>query len=319
MNIIGLDIGGTKCSIVHLDQDGNLVEGKQIPTADFESTWRKLRKEIGEMDLGSSPVFGISYGGPVDTLRNEILPSQNLPEWERHSLAELLPENFGGEAYIMNDANAGALAEWIYGAARGYKNVIFLTFGTGLGAGIILENRLYEGTNGMAGEIGHIRMARQGPIGCGKEGSFEGFCSGGGLARLVKIKAGETGAEIDFNLGTDEEITARHIGRAAAKGDPAALEILAQSGKYLGAGLSILIDILNPQIIVIGSIYKRCQKFLEGPMREVLEKEALQASLRACRIVPSELGDSIGSYAAVAVALYRKGIISFKKDIPEIN
>ncbi|HUU27143.1 MAG TPA: ROK family protein [archaeon] len=307
MRIIGVDIGGTKCTVSRIEENPDHIQCKQIPTSDFESTLSEICKAIAELGADSSPVFGISYGGPLDTKNNTLLPAQNLPGWERYSLVNLLTGQFGGKAFIMNDANAGALAEWYYGAARGYSNIIFLTFGTGMGAGIILDNRLYEGSDGLAGEIGHIRMAPDGPVGCGKAGSFEGFCSGGGLAQLARRKALELGGKVDFNPGSIEEITAKHVGLAAEKGDPAARELLAQSGYRLGMALSVLIDILNPQVIVLGGIYRRCQKFLEPSMREILQQETLPVPLKTCRIVPTELGDNIGKYSAISVALYRMG------------
>jgi glucokinase len=207
----------------------------------------------------------------------------------------------------MNDANAGALAEWKHGAAIGCRNVVFLTFGTGMGAGIILDNRLYEGTSGYAGEVGHVRLAASGPVGYGKAGSFEGLCSGGGIGRLAQAKARELGGRVAFNPGSIEDITARDVAQAAERGDPVATELLSTVGWYLGLGLSFLIDILNPQIIVMGGIFGRCDKFLEPTMRQALQEESLPRPLRDCRIVPAALGEDIGNYAAVAVARYRKG------------
>jgi glucokinase len=207
-------------------------------------------------------------------------------------------EQFGGDAHLMNDANAGALAEWQFGAGRGARNMIFLTHGTGMGAGLILDGRLYEGTTGDAGEVGHIRLADTGPVGYGKPGSFEGFCSGGGIAQLARGQL--PGMDLP---------TARDVAKAAAEGVHEAVEILAESGRRLGQALALLIDILNPELIVLGSIYCRAGNLLEPAMRKALTREALEGPRNACRIVPASLGERLGTVAAVAVALYRSGLL----------
>ncbi|MBQ8027121.1 MAG: ROK family protein, partial [Clostridia bacterium] len=180
------------------------------------------------------------------------------------------------------------------------------TFGTGMGAGLILDGRLYSGTNDMAGEVGHIRLASDGPMGYGKKGSFEGFCSGGGIADLAKqivLSKLEQGVKPSFCSDTSQidSITARSVAVAACEGDETAVEIYDICGEYLGKGLAVLIDILNPEAIVIGSIYQRSSALLQEKMEKALETEALPQSMQVCRILPAELGDSIGDYAALGV------------------
>jgi glucokinase len=307
MNIIGLDIGGTKCTVIRVDLEGTPRVVRRFPTTNARDTLEEFYATIEEMGAGDQPVFGVSCGGPLDSEEGVILSPPNLPGWDRVPIVKELVGRFGGEAYLMNDANAGAIAEWKWGAAIGCKNVVFLTFGTGMGAGIILDNRLYEGTSGYAGEVGHVRLAADGPVGYGKAGSFEGLCSGGGIGRLAQAKARELDGRAAFSPGSIEDITARDVTQAAERGDPVATELLSTVGRYLGLGLSLLIDILNPQIIVMGGIYGRCQRFLEPAMRRALSEESLPQPLRDCRIVPAALGEEIGNYAAVAVARYRKG------------
>jgi len=307
MNIIGLDIGGTKCAVIRADRDGIPHKVKGFPTTNVRDTLGEFYRTIEEMNPGEHPVFGVSCGGPLDSEEGMILSPPNLPGWDQVPIVKELTDRFGGEAYLMNDANAGAIAEWKHGAAVGCRNVVFLTFGTGMGAGIILDNRLYEGTSGYAGEVGHVRLAAEGPVGYGKAGSFEGLCSGGGIGRLAQAKARELGGRVAFNPGSVEDITTRDVALAAERGDPVATELLSTVGRYLGLGLSFLIDILNPQVIVMGSIYGRCQKFLESTMSQALQEESLPRPLRDCRIVSAALGEDIGNYAAVAVARYRKG------------
>ena len=219
-----------------------------------------------------------------------------------------LKKEFGVPVMLRNDADACALAEWSMGAGKGCKNMIFLTFGTGMGAGLILNNELYSGTTSMAGEVGHIRMEEDGPFGYGKYGSFEGFCSGGGIAKLGRMKAEEALREGKPPLFCRSEaelegISSKSIAEALEQGDELAAEIFDTVGTYLGRGLSVLIDILNPQMIVIGSIYGRQKSVLDKKMMETLEKEALPVSRKACRIVPASLGELIGDYAAVSVGI----------------
>jgi len=209
---------------------------------------------------------------------------------------------------VQNDANACALAEWMMGAGRGTKNMIFLTFGTGMGAGLILNGQLYTGTNDLGGEVGHMRMAEEGPVGFGKAGSFEGFCSGGGIAKLAGIlvsKRLQAGRRVDFCPSEDliGNITAKTVFEAAIAGDPVASEIVGISTSYLGKGLAILIDILNPECIVIGSIYTRNEELLKPYIEKILEIKAIPAAHRVCEIRPALLGDQIGDYAALCVAM----------------
>jgi glucokinase len=168
--------------------------------------------------------------------------------------------------------------------------MVFLTFGTGMGAGLILNSRLYRGTNDLAGEVGHIRLEDDGPMGYGKRGSFEGFCTGCGL----------TNAATDLGL----DYSAREVFERAAGGDATCMQLLGQLAKQLGRELAILIDLLNSQKIILGSIYSRQSDMLKSLMLSELSKQALPQSLAACEILPAELGESIGDYAAMAVAYY---------------
>jgi glucokinase len=288
--IVGLDIGGTKCAAVIARDDGSPRELVRIATANPRETLDALFDAI-EATAPHDPVFGVSCGGPLDEKAGLILSPPNLPSWDGIAIVDELTARLGGRAFLMNDANAGALAEWRYGAAQGLRNVIFLTFGTGNGAGLILDGRLYEGTSGSAGEVGHVRIAEKGPVGYGKAGSFEGLASGGGIARLATERYGHP-------------MAARGVAEAAERGDLIAITLLADVGRSLGRGLAILIDLLNPEMIVLGSLYVRCQRFFESSMREALEAEALPQPLRDCSIVPAALGEEIGDYAAIAVARY---------------
>ena len=252
--------------------------------------------------------IGISCGGPLDSKKGVILGPPNLIGWSYVPIVDQIKEHYGVPVRLQNDANACAVAEWKFGAGRGFRNVVFLTFGTGLGAGLILDGRLYCGANDNAGEVGHIRLEKFGPVGYGKSGSFEGFCSGGGIAQLgytlglEKSQQGKMPLYLKSGM-TKEDITAKSIAEAAEQGDETALEVYNICGEYLGKGLSVLIDILNPERIIIGSIFARSKNLLWQSASEVIKREALGSSESCCEVVAAELGENIGDYAAIATAL----------------
>lgn len=305
MSIIGIDIGGTKCAVSRRTAAGGVEEVARFATRGWRETLDEFFRAVEKLpEAGTAPAFGISCGSPQDSRRGLILSPPNLPGWERVPVCAEFVKRFGGQAWLMNDANACALAEWQFGAGRGCRSMIFLTMGTGMGAGLILDGRLYEGVTGNAGEAGHVRLAPDGPLGYGKRGSFEGFCSGGGIAQLAQAAVRARGLATAFGAARTEEITARHLGEAARAGDALAREIWGQVGARLGEALAVLVDVLNPERIVIGSIYPRCREFIEPAMQAALRREALAASLADCRVAPAELGEAIGNYGAVAVARY---------------
>lgn len=314
---IGVDIGGTKCAVClgALQDDEIVIENKlQFPTNVNKGPKYSIDNIISAiqtvvLDEHISGI-GISCGGPLDSKNGVILSPPNLPGWDSIGIVDILQDEFKVKTKLMNDANACAVAEWKFGAATGLNNIIFLTFGTGMGSGLILNGALYEGACGMAGEAGHIRMSRTGPVGYGKTGSFEGYCSGGGIARLAKAKAEkllDKGKTVSFCIDrlSLDDITARSVADAALNKDPAALWVYRKSGEYLGRGLSVLLDILNPEMIVIGSIFTRSRDLLWPHAKRMLEKEALYLTNKSCRIVPAALTESLGDIAAICAVLYQ--------------
>jgi len=312
---LGFDIGGTKCSVVLGDRNFKVYEkvvfatrterGYQDILNDFKKHTYAL---FGKYERSNLVKIGISCGGPLDSEKGIIYSPPNLPGWDSVPIVEIFQKEFDVDTLVQNDANACALAEWMMGAGVGTRNMIFLTFGTGMGAGLIINGQLYPGTNDLAGEAGHIRLAEDGPVGFGKAGSFEGFCSGGGIAQLAVSIISEklrTGERVDFCPSKDmlNDITARTVFEAAIASDPVAREIVNISAAYLGKGLAVLIDILNPECIVIGSIYARNEELFKPRIEKVLEREAIPAARKVCKIVPAALGDNIGDYAALCVAL----------------
>lgn len=311
--LIGLDIGGTKCGVCCGEyQNGTVTLQKktQFPTpqnGNPDEVLSLFREKISQFSQGKLDAIGISCGGPLDSRRGVILSPPNLPGWDRVEIVRYFKEKFGVPVYLQNDANACALAEWKLGAGIGLQNLIFLTFGTGMGAGLILDGRLYHGTSDLAGEVGHIRLDRFGPPGFGKSGSFEGFCSGGGIAQLARTKALEQlqlGKQTAYckSYAELDAITAKRVAECAYAGDAQAREVYSICAKKLGAALSLLVDILNPQAIILGSIFARSGDLLWEEANRVMLQECIPASYAACEIKPAKLGDDIGNYAALIVA-----------------
>ena len=307
---IGIDVGGTKCAAVAAHACSgkpSILMKRRFATSDhprWQDMLSALADAVDEMcgQLGETPVgIGVSCGGPLDSRRGVILSPPNLPLWDEVPVTDFFAQRFGVPAFLQNDANACAVAEWRFGAGQGCRNMIFLTFGTGLGAGMILGGRLYSGTNDMAGEVGHIRLAPDGPVGYGKSGSFEGFCSGGGIAQLAAIRLREHLRSGGTTTLRADDLSAASVAAHADAGDAFAQSIYAEVGAKLGAGLAVLVDVLNPERIVIGSIFARSGHLLRSETERVLHTEALACSMQVCQIVPAALGDEIGDYAALGV------------------
>ena len=318
--VIGLDVGGTKCAVTlaYCGDDGDLpdiVYKVKFPT-EVGKPYAVLERFTAEIDtaLSSNGLvyadisgIGISCGGPLDSVRGVVMSPPNLPAWDNIPICEYFKSHTGIDTYLQNDANACAMAEWKYGAGRGYSDMAFLTFGTGLGAGLILGGRLHRGANDMAGEIGHVRLENDGPIGYGKRGSAEGFCSGGGIRQLgitALSRLVESGENTENNAlymacgGDFQKINAKMIGDLAESGDEFCLEIYRASARKLGRTIAILCDVVDPQITVIGGIYMRSAALIEPELMRVLKEEALAP----CKVVPAALGEKVGDYAAVSVA-----------------
>jgi glucokinase len=312
----GVDIGGTKTAVLISADPPHVLKRVEFPTLpangpqpaieEIKSALHAMLVERGPSGASLAGI-GISCGSPLDAQRGMIQAPPNLPTWIDIPIVEILSAEFGCAAYLENDANAGALAEHRFGAGRGACNMVFLTMGTGFGAGIIIDGRICQGANGNAGEIGHVRLTADGPVGYHKAGSAEGWVSGGGLAQWAAKaigaarEAGESSLLLD--LPQDYPVTARDIGMAAEKNDALACRIVKQLGQKLGHALAILVDVLNPERIVIGGLAMRLGERLLEPARQALAEEALPHSVAVCKIVPAALGESIGDIAALCIAM----------------
>ena len=312
----GVDIGGTKTAVLISVDPPNVLKRVEFPTIPangpqpaINQIKSNLRDILAELDSSAKFLsgIGVSCGSPLDAKRGIIQAPPNLSTWVDVPIVEIMQAEFGCPVYLENDANAGALAENRFGAGKGANNMVFLTMGTGFGAGIIVDGRIYQGTNGNAGEIGHVRLTPDGPVGYHKAGSAEGWVSGGGLAQWASTvintarESGEPSLLLDLPL--DQKVTARDVGLAAEKDDPLACRIVTRLGEKLGYALAILVDILNPERIVIGGLAMRLGERLFEPARRKLAEEALPHSAGVCQIVPAALGESIGDVAALCIAM----------------
>lgn len=323
--IVGLDIGGTKCAAV-LAKAGlqiEIIDRIQIASRTeegFAPLWRRLTEALNTLVEKNGLRFqevaaiGVSCGGPLDSEQGMILSPPNLPGWDDIPITSMLTEQFGVPAFLQNDANACALAEWQLGAGKGSRNMLFLTMGTGFGCGIIADGRLLNGTNSLAGEVGHIRLKEDGPIGFGKAGSAEGFCGGSGIARLMQAYTAQRIATGDPPRWVQDgcaqaDYSAKLLSAYAKMGDRDALALWDTVGERLGETLSVLIDLFNPSHIVIGSIFARCEAFLRPAMERAIKREALANAAAVCKIMPADLGEQIGDYASVLTACYALGLM----------
>ncbi len=217
-----------------------------------------------------------------------------MANWGQAPLKLHLQAHCNLPVFVEHDGNAGALAEFYFGAGQGTRNLIFLTMGTGFGGGIILNGAIYHGSTDGAGEVGHVRLADDGPVEYGKAGSWEGFCSGAGIVKLARLRAPEIWGE---------QATTHEIVQSALQGNPPAVALITEVGQWLGKGLAALVDILNPDVIVIGTLGVALGDLVLEPAWVVIRREALPISANACRLVPAKLGSSLMDIGCLMAAL----------------
>ena len=313
----GVDIGGTKTAVVLSSHAPAILKRVVFPTLPAEGPGPAIKQIIAglrealssqQMNVTDLRSIGISCGSPLDPVTGIIQSPPNLSTWREVPIKSILENEFGVPCALENDANAGALAEHWFGAGRGVNSMVFLTMGTGLGAGLIFDGRLYRGASYLAGEIGHVRLRRSGPRGHNKTGSAEAWASGAGMAQVAEklgwaaSTSGETRAAGSAD-GSPASHSARDIWEAAQSGDAVAQRIVKITGTRLGEVLAILVDLLNPERIVIGGLAVRMGEALLGPARAVVKREGLNGTVSACQIVPAALGEEIGDVAALCAAL----------------
>jgi glucokinase len=313
--LLGIDIGGTKFAATIARGAGQRISRIEFPT-DLASDWgRFLRDSFGRIDRmiedahltkGDIVAAGVSCGGPLNESAGLILSPPNLPGWDTVPVRTLVEEHFGVPCALMNDANACALAEWHQRGRSDRINLVFLTYGTGMGAGFILKGELYAGASFQAGEVGRLPLRVNTPRSGSLDGTFEQFCSGRGLVTLAhKLAVHAPNHYSDGPIAArvaDQTVSAKELANRAREGDPLAQDLFRVSGTALGLGLAMIVDMLNPDLIVIGSIYARCKDLLADVAQATLAQSSHPLSVQDVKIEPSALGESLGDIAGLMVA-----------------
>lgn len=312
---LGIDLGGTKILTAVANADGHLYsrdhsitpaeEGHQ---AVIQSIFQSIESSLNQAQITTTDLTAIGIGAPglSNPETGVLYTSPNLPGWQDVPLRDVIEKELNTKAFLINDANAAALGELYFGAAKGIRNFIYITLSTGIGSGIIIDGNIYTGSTGTAGEMGHMVIDDEGPLcKCGSRGCWEILASGTAIAREAKnrIKQGIRTSILDYADGEIEKVNAEVIDKAARAGDNLAKEIIIHTGYYVGVGLSNLINIFNPEMIVIGGGLSNIGDMLLEPAYEEAKRRAFAQSYGAVRFVRAELGRNSGVLGAAAFAL----------------
>lgn len=321
--LLGLDIGGTKIGLCVGTPGGEVLASDRIDVDHAQAPEQILgvcRERLAELLQSVGPAggrrvlaLGAACPGPLDYKGGRFINPPNNPRWHGFALRDWLAKSFDHPTAMMNDANAAALAEWKWGAGRGFDNVVFLTMSTGMGSGLIIDGRLFEGPLGLAGEIGSMKLDSRddGPVGFAKRGSVEGYGSGPGMSQmavseaLVCVQSGQASALVEAYRARGT-VSTRELCEAARAGDAAARRVTGRVAHELGRLMAVMTDILNPEVFVLGTIGTAYPDvFIPGAL-ETLRREAVAAACEIVRIEPSTLPDR-GNQQALAVALHALG------------
>ena len=312
---LGIDLGGSKILTAVVNAQGQISSRDHSPTpaaegqeAVIKSILESVDRALNQAGIATSDLGAIGMGAPgiSNPETGIIFASPNLPGWRDVPLRDIIERELGKKTLVMNDANAAALGELYFGAGRGARNFICITIGTGIGGGIIIDGKIYTGAFGAAGEVGHMTIDNNGPLcNCGNTGCWETLASGTALVREAKhqIEEGARTSILDYAGGDIEKVTPRIIHAAVGQGDNLARELIAQTGYYLGVGLANLINIFNPELIVIGGGLSNIGDMLLNPAFKTAKKRAYREVYQAVRFVPAELGQNSGVLGAAAFAL----------------
>jgi len=312
--VVGVDLGGTKIA-VGLFTSGKLTLQHLQPTRAQEGTQaviEGLRQAISQLvsqagiDFSQLRGIGLAAAGAIDSHNGVVTLSPNLPGWRNIPLRQIMKDSLGVPIYLINDANAAALGEYLFGAGQNVPNLVYVTVSTGIGGGIIINGEVYEGISGAAGEVGHMTIDINGlACNCGSNGCLETLASGAALAREARrhIEAGEGVAILEASGGDLGQVSAKAVFLAAQRGDRLAGELIRQTGFYLGVGLTNLVNIFNPELIIVGGGLSNMGEWLLKPARDVVRKRAYEISASAVRIVPAALGNDSGLIGAAAWVL----------------
>ncbi len=312
--ILGVDLGGTKILAAVVDPKGKMVSrdhsvtpASKGPEAVVQAILESADRALSQAGIRSTDLLTIGVGAPglSDPEAGVLFTSPNLPGWEDVPLGDIVEGKFGKRVFLINDANAAAVGEFYFGAGRTARNFIYVTVSTGIGGGIMIDGRIYTGSTGTAGEIGHMTIDPQGPpCNCGNIGCWEQLGSGTALAREARLNilAGARTSILDLAGGDMEKVNAEAIHRAAQNGDSLAMELIARTGMYVGIGLANLINLFNPELIVIGGGLSNIGDMLLEPAYREAERRSFKQSFRAVRFRRAELGRNSGVLGAAAFA-----------------
>jgi len=313
--ILAVDLGGSKILTAVVKSRGEILSSDESTTPATEgrevviqSISDSAHSALGQASCTISEISAIGIGAPgISNPEAGILfTSPNLPGWRNVLLRDIIQNKLGIKAFLINDANAAALGEFYFGAARGVRNFIYITLSTGIGGGIVIDGKIYGGAIGTAGEVGHMTINDKGPIcNCGNRGCWETLASGTALAREAKhrIKEGARTSILKYVDGDSEKVTAQIIHSAAEQGDRLAKDLIARTGYYVGVGLANLINIFNPELIVIGGGLSNIGDMLLKPAFKTAGERAYKEAFQAVRFASAELGRNSGVLGAAAFAL----------------
>ena len=313
--VVGIDIGGTKLATVVADDSCKIINKVRKPTLAakgpkyaiqllFDMVYQTI--EEASLDFGSISAIGVSCGGPLDTGTGIVYSPPNLPGWDAFPLKERLELEFKVPTIIENDANACALAEYRFGGGRGYNVVLYMTMSTGIGGGIVVNGQILHGANDSAGEVGHQILLPNGPqCGCGKRGCLEALCSGPAIARRAKEALQNETKSTILSLADDDldAVKSEHVLQAAKQDDVLALKLIDETAYYMGWGIANLVNVLNPDIVLLGTIAIAAGDLLLNPIRRTVSSFAMPRPAEVVRIMPAQLGDSLGDLAAIALVV----------------
>ena len=312
---IGVDIGGTKVAAGLVDGAGAITAKTRAPmisTGDAATGFSGVRAAVEAVFAaepgarGAVAGIGICAPGPLDPASGVVLNPPNLPCWRNFPLADEIERAFGIPAHVDNDANAAALAEVLWGAAQGYRYVFYATLGTGIGSGIVLDGRIYHGRTGSAAEGGHIVIDYNGPLcGCGKRGCIEALCSGTAIARRAQEKLATAGAAgrrlIELAGGAAAAVKTEHVGQAWREGDPLAGGVLRETARLLTIWLGNVVDILDPDVLVVGGGMAELMSGLFPEILADLPQWAINPRVREIPLVMARYGADAGIAGAAAL------------------
>ncbi|MBI2847410.1 MAG: ROK family protein [Chloroflexi bacterium] len=311
--ILALDLGGTAYRVGLVERSGRLLHRSSHPTIVREGVegilarvFQSLRELLKDAGPNTAEAIGIAAPGPINPETGVIFKAPNMPGWEDIPLKELCEEEFGIPAFAGNDANLAALAEHAFGAGRGVDDLIYITISTGIGGGIISDGRLFLGSQGLAGEVGHMTIDRHGPrCRCGNVGCLEVLASGTAIAGIAvqRIADGERSAISSLVGGRLEEVTAEIVATAAYNGDALARNIIKKAALDMGAGLVNLFHLFNPKLIIIGGGVSKAWPLFSVHINSYIAEHAMPHFYEYVPIVPAALGDDAGLLGAAALAI----------------